>query len=180
MWLVGLRRGGLVLLRKMLVLFGASLVALLVALPAAAWADYPPSSGNLNVGSSKVAPGGSVTISGGGCASSADVALAVAGVSAGSTTADVNGDFSGSVTIPSSASGDVTVTATCVDPDGATRTLSATVTVSASGSSTAPLPRTGSSSTFPSVALAIVLLCVGAAFVVATRRRALARGRAGQ
>ncbi len=160
-----LRKGTLVLIGTLLAL---------ILLPSAASAQhYPPSGGSLGVASSTVSAGGKLAISGNGCASSATVDFAVAGASAGSATADSSGAFSGSVTIPSSASGSVDVTATCAGPQGESVVLTATVTVTAAGSST--LPRTGSSSSFPSVAVALVLLCVGAAFVVATRRRAVAR-----
>jgi LPXTG-motif cell wall-anchored protein len=162
-------------LRKVtLVLMGTLLTLVLVPSVAGAQ-EYPPSGGTLGVDASTVAAGGSLTISGDGCASSATVTFAVAGAAAGSTTADSAGAFSGSVAIPSSASGDVEVTASCAGPKGESVVLTATVAVTAAGSGST-LPRTGSSSSFPTVAVALVLLCVGAAFVVATRRRrALAR-----
>ena len=141
--------------------------------------DYPPQGGALGVSASEVSPGGSLTISGDGCASSANVDFAVEGAAAGSTAADSSGVFSGSVAIPSSASGDVDVTATCPGPEGEDVVLTATVTVAAAGTGTGTdtgaLPRTGSSNSFPTVGVALVLLCIGAAFVVATRRRSTAR-----
>jgi LPXTG-motif cell wall-anchored protein len=112
-----------------------------------------------------------------GCASSATVDFAVAGAAAGSPTADSAGAFSGSVTIPSTASGDVDVTATCAGPEGEAVVLNATVTITAAAGATdgGTLPRTGSSDSFPTVGVALVLLCIGAAFVVATRRRSATR-----
>jgi hypothetical protein len=160
-----LRSGGLVLRKLILTVIAAAIGVFLLAAPA--WAEYPPSSGNLHVGSSTVGAGGKVAISGSGCAADGTVSFAVAGTAAGSTTADSTGAFSGSVTVPSGSSGSVAVTATCTDPTGAPLVLTATVTVSSGGG----LPFTGSSSTVPGVALAVVLLCVGSAFIVAVRRR---------
>lgn len=149
----------------------AALAALFISAPA--WAEYPPASGSLHVSSGTVAAGKSVSVSGTGCAADSTVTFAVGGTAAGSTTADSTGAFSGSVTVPSSASGTVTITATCSDPTGAPLVLTATVTVTSSGG----LPFTGSSSTMPGIALAVVLLCVGSAFIVAVRRRSTARSR---
>src|SRR6266550_2306835 len=162
------------MLRKVTLVLMGTLLALILLPSAASAQQYPPSGGSLGVDSSTVSAGGTLTISGDGCASSATVDFAVAGASAGSATADSGGAFSGAVTIPSSASGSVDVTATCAGPRGETVVLTATVTVTAAAADST-LPRTGSSSSFPSVAVALVLLCVGAAFVVATRRRAVAR-----
>ena len=162
------------MLRKVTLVLMGTLLALILLPSAASAQQYPPSGGSLGVDSSTVSAGGTLTISGDGCASSATVDFAVAGASAGSATADSGGAFSGAVTIPSNASGSVDVTATCAGPQGETVVLTATVTVTAAASGSS-LPHTGSSSSFPSVAVALVLLCVGAAFVVATRRRALAR-----
>jgi LPXTG-motif cell wall-anchored protein len=163
-------------LRKLAVVLSGTVLALML-LPSAAFAqqDYVPAGGALGVSASEVSAGGSLTISGDGCASSATVDFAVAGAAAGSTTADASGVFSGDVTIPNGASGPVDVTATCAGPDGESVVLTATVNVAAAGTGTGSLPRTGSSSSFPTVAVALILLCVGAAFVVATRRRAVSR-----
>lgn len=151
-----------------LLLVGVSMSLFALAAPAIA-ADYPPTSGSLTVGSSTAAPGGTVSASGAGCAADASLTFAVAGAGAGSTTADATGAFSGNVAIPSSASGAVDVTATCTTASGATQVLSATVTITTSG-----LPRTGSN-TFPTVELALVLLCLGSVSVVAVRRRGVTR-----
>jgi hypothetical protein len=155
----------LVLRKLTLTAMVAAVGAMFVAAPA--WAQYPPSSGSLHVGSSTVGAGGALSISGSGCAADGSVTFAVSGTAAGSTTADGTGAFTGSVTIPSGASGSVAVTATCDDSTGAPLVLTATVTVSSGGG----LPFTGSSSTMPGLALAVVLLCVGSAFIVAVRRR---------
>jgi LPXTG-motif cell wall-anchored protein len=160
------------LLRKqMFIVIGALFGTLLFAAPA--FAAYPPASGALTVGSSKAAAGGSVTVSGTGCAADASVALTVSSASAGTATADSTGAFSASVKIPSTATGSVDVSASCLDVSGNSVVLTATVTVSGT------LPKTGASHTSPTVVIALLALCLGAAFVVATRRRSIARANAG-
>jgi hypothetical protein len=157
-------------LHKLLV---TAVLAVLAALfvSASAWAEYPPSSGTLHVSSGTVAAGGAVSVSGTGCAAGGTVTFTIGSTSVGTTTADGTGAFSGTVTVPSGSTGTVTITSTCNDPTGAPLVLTATVTV------TGGLPFTGSSSTVPGVALAVVLLCVGSAFIVAMRRRSTTRSR---
>ena len=156
------------MVRKIAVLLAGFCIGVLALAAPATAVDYPPMSGSLTVSSSTAAPGGTVSAAGAGCAADASVAFAVGGVSAGSPTADATGAFPGTVTIPSSASGAVNVTSTCTTTSGAPQVLSATVSIKTSG-----LPGTGKK-TFPTVGLALVLLCLGSAAVVAARRRAVA------
>ena len=157
--------------KRAFVAAGVMFGALLVAAPAFATTSYPPATGNLTVSSGTAAAGGAVTVSGSGCAPSTTVDFTVGSASAGSTTADASGGFSASVTLPTSASGTVTVNSTCTDPTGGSLVLSANVTISGT------LPKTGASGTSPMVAIALIALCVGSAFVVAARRRSTARAR---
>lgn len=161
------------MVRKLMVLTGV--FAALLMLPVAAHAqEYPPSSGDLEVPSDTAEPGGAVTISGSGYAPNTTVTITVNGVQVATVTTDGTGAFTATITLPTGVTGDVEIAATGTGADGETRVLSATVTVAGDGST---LPRTGSSGTFPAVGMALVLLCMGAAFVVATRRRGDARAR---
>jgi len=152
---------------------GTGALLLVAAVPAAAQ-EYPPTTRSLNVSSGTVAPGGSVTVSGTGCASAAAVALAVDGAAAGTATADAGGAFSAPVTVPSGASGSVEITATCDEADGGVLTLTATVSIQSAGGG---LPFTGASSTFPTTLAALGVLVLGTGLVLVARRRSLALSR---
>ncbi|MEZ5207939.1 MAG: DUF4012 domain-containing protein [Acidimicrobiales bacterium] len=143
----------------------AALFAGVFALAAPASAQYDPAV--LSVSPANVAPGGDVTVSGSGCASGDAVTIAVAGAST-TTTAGAGGAFSATVKAPSTA-GTYTVTATC-----GVEVLSATLTVGAATTGSGALPVTGSSSTGPLAAGAIVLVAAGAALVAVSRRRSSA------
>src|SRR3954470_14043169 len=93
-----LREGRIVLRKVTLVLMGA-LLALVLGSSAAGAQEYPPSGGSLGVDSSTVSAGGTLTISGDGCASSATVDFAVEGAAAGTGHAQQHGGLSGRGTV---------------------------------------------------------------------------------
>lgn len=112
-------------------------------------------------------PGQSITVSGTGCVPGEQVNFLFDGQPAGGTTADADGNFSGSVTVPSDAApGTHTITAQC----GA-QVMGFEITVNPPAVAAAPIPRTGSSSTIPLASIALALLAVGGLFVLFARRR---------
>lgn len=138
--------------------------------------QYPPGKCQLLLSRSVVGVGGSVGVSGAGFLSGAQVVVRAAGVSLGTVSADAGGSFSTDVVIPASvAPGTHEVSASGAAPGGGTQVLSASLTVTGAGTQTAglgdSLPRTGSDGLGSLTPLATVLLVVGSAAVVATRRR---------
>jgi LPXTG-motif cell wall-anchored protein len=167
----------------------------LLAAPAYAQDDYPPeSTEELTLSESTVEPGGTITISGDGAEPGATVTFkltrsssalgatrvmlagprlaahlrpqAQSTVSLGSTTADGDGSFSATLTIPSGLDAGVyTLTAT----SGGEVLATATVRVLA-GSATGDLPFTGSN-VAPGLALGAILIVAGGLLLLAVRRR---------
>jgi len=128
--------------------------------------QYPPVSGNLTVNRTVVAPGSSVRVSGNNCASNAPVTLTLDGAPVAPTTADANGAFATTITIPTNASrGDHSLASSCASALGGTHVLGATVSVNTA------LPRTGSRNTIPILTLAAGLVVLGAVLVTAVRHR---------
>jgi len=164
------RQKGMVLMGRLIRSMIVTAALLLLAAAPAAAQEYPPTGGNLNVSSGTVDPGGSVTVSGTGCAPSANVALAVDDAAAGSTTADNDGAFSHPVEVPSNASGSVELTATCDEADGGVLELTATVSIQSAGGG---IPFTGASNVFPTTLAALGILVLGTGFVIVARRRSL-------
>jgi LPXTG-motif cell wall-anchored protein len=120
-------------------------------------------------------PGQTVTVDGSGAADGGSVSATLDGAEVGSGTADAEGTFSFSATIPSSASGDETLEVSC----GAGRGVaSVSLTVSASGSG--QLPATGSSSTAPMTTVGLAAVALGGAALGAARWRTRAVARARQ
>lgn len=161
---------------KKLLAAAVGAVAMVVALPAAAHAQYPPSAGTATVDASVVTPGGTVGISGDGFAASAAITISLDERPLTTTTASPAGTFSARVTIPADTSaGTHVLSARGLAADGvSTRTVSATITVSPTAGptpSTAPLPRTGSSSSVPLAQGGAAALLVGAALLLAVRAR---------
>jgi hypothetical protein len=144
----------------------ALLVGALTAGVASAAPGYPPSTGTLTVSTTTVAPGGTDTASGSGCSAGSAVTLSlVPGGTVSTTTANLSGDFTDTVTIPSStATGSYTLQATCIGPNGGTLSLSAAITVQTS------LPFTGANVILP-IGIAVVLLVIGSLALVFARRR---------
>lgn len=154
-------------------LVGVGFLFFLPATPGAAQ-QYPPTGGTLGVSSGTAAPGGSITVSGSGCAPVTDVAFAVDEAPAGDTTSDTAGAFSDEVTMPSDASGSVEVSATCDEADGGVLVLAANVSIQATEGG---MPFTGASNTFPTMLGALGVLVLGATLVLLARRRSLALSR---
>jgi len=181
-------------MRKLVSALAIAAALTLLAIPASAQEDYPPSSSDsLTVSESTVAPGESITISGDGAEPGATVAFkltksssalgvgrvvlagqrlaalvrpqAQSSVSLGSTTADSDGSFSATLTIPSGLDdGTYTLTAT----SGGVVLATATIQVAASGSSA--LPFTGSN-VGPGLAIGATLIVAGGLLLLAVRRR---------
>ncbi len=114
-----------------------------------------------------VVRGETVDVKGSGCAAGASVAVTFDdGTSLGTFTADDNGDFVATVTIPSTATlGEHTITATCGDVQ-----QFLTVNVLAESVTQGTLARTGTSSTGPLVGIGAAAIVLGAAFVYGARR----------
>ena len=117
-----------------------------------------------------VVAGQTVGVSGTGCAAGADVTFTIGGTEVGSTTADSDGNYSGSVTIPNLDPGEYTINATC-----GSAVLGITITVGSgaggTGSTTGGgLARTGSD-LGPLAGLGAAAVVLGGAAVYGTRRR---------
>ena len=135
-------------------------------------AQYPAEAGNLQTTRTQARPGEDITITGTGCPAGGTVTITFDNQAAGSTTANANGGFSASVTVPANASpGSHTITATCVLGNGTTRRQTATVSVLGAAAQAGTLPRTGTGLTTPLAASAVLLIGAGSVAVVATRRR---------
>lgn len=133
--------------------------------------QYPAEAATLQTNRTEARPGESITITGTGCPAGGNVTITFDNQPAGSTTANANGGFSASVTVPSNASvGSHTITATCVLGNGTTRRQTATVSVLGAAQA-GMLPRTGTGLTTPLAASAALLIGAGSVAVVATRRR---------
>ena len=152
----------------------------LAFIPGVAQAQYD-NGDFIAVGDTTVTPGQPVPIS--GCCFAGEVTLTIAGRSLGTVTADANGVFNTTVTIPSDlAAGDYTITATGQNIDGSGQlVLSFPITVVGAGAAdtdrpgrgAGTLPRTGADA-FPLAqgGLALVLVGAGAVFSVRNRRNA--------
>lgn len=126
----------------------------------------PAASPPLVLGLSILRPGQSTTASGSGCAPSTSVVntLDVSSVGIGRTTSDAQGNFSGTITIPTNTSpGAHTVFAACSNP----QVISAPITVV--GASLVSLPFTGAN-IVPWVLVAIALIAAGTGLLLLRRR----------
>ena len=117
-----------------------------------------------------VVRGETIDVAGEGCAPGAEVVVTWDdGSELGTFTADDNGDFVTTITIPSSTSlGSHLITATCGDVQQFLRVNVLGESTSTGGSGA--LPRTGSSNTAPLVCIGAGALVLGAAFVYGSRR----------
>jgi hypothetical protein len=125
-----------------------------------------PTAPPLVLGLSIIRPGQSTTVAGSGCAANAAVAftLDVSSVGIGSTSSDAQGNFSGTITLPSNVTpGDHTVFAACSNR----QVISAPITVV--GASVISLPFTGAN-IVPWVLAAIALIAAGTALLLFRRR----------
>jgi LPXTG-motif cell wall-anchored protein len=145
---------------------GALLLALFfgASVAPAAFAQYPPTTGNGRVSKSTTSPGGCVTFSGDGFAPSTTVTVTDNGKTVTTVTTSATGTFS--VEVCPEVLGVHNIRGTGKNPLGATRVVVAQVTVTRSG-----LPRTGSDTTIPAVGIGAALVLLGAGVVYAFRRR---------
>jgi PGF-CTERM protein len=138
--------------------------------PAVAQAqDYPPSGEDLTVSDSRVVRGQSITISGGGAEPGATVQIIIAGQVVATTTADGDGNFSASFSIPAGLEvGTYTVTA--VSNGEVLSSLQVAVATGSSSGSSSDLPFTGST-TLPGIGIGVGLIALGSALLMLSRRR---------
>ena len=133
---------------------------------------YPPT-GTIVVVNPNVPPGGTVNFSGSGCGANEQLAVLFDGRGVGSLTANANGEFAGSLTIPANTTpGPHTLTVR-----GKTCDLSIVINVLGAQAQARPLAFTGSSnhtSTYVLAGAAAVL--IGCVLVVGARRRRAGRG----
>ncbi len=152
---------------------GGLLLALAFLAGSASAQQYPVQESALQVGTSQVRPGESVTVSGDGFAANSTVTVTFDATVLGTTQTRQSGAFSMTVTIPITASpGSHTLAATGVAANGATRRLASTVNVLGAGvARQGSLPRTGNGFAAPLAASAALLIGAGSVVVVAARRR---------
>ncbi len=157
---------------------GLAVTALLLLFTgSAAHAQYEPgpstTTPTTDIPEVTVVRGETVDVSGTDCAPGADVVVTMDdGTDLGTFTADENGSFVTTITIPSSTSlGSHLITATCGDVQQFLRVnvLGESVDSGVAGGGSA-LARTGSSNTAPLVGIGAGALVLGAAFVYGSRR----------
>lgn len=119
---------------------------------------------------SSAGPGESVVVSGEGCPADSTVTMQFTGPPQGSVTtvtADGQGNYSGSVQIPSNAPpGQHTIEVRC----GA-QVLGVTITVAGAGQASGPLPQTGDDNSIPYARIGLTLVAIGGVAVLVARRR---------
>ncbi len=172
--------------RNLMALLGVLLLTVLsFAGPASAYPAPDETTAVGTVSDTAVAPGEDVAFSGGGFAAGSTVDLAINGSSAGAATVSGSGEFA--ATLDVSDCGTNTLSATGEGADGERRVVTATVTVSCtddsdegtdtddgaaggSDSGDGVLPFTGSSAVMTSLIAGLVLVALGALFLVGGRR----------
>jgi hypothetical protein len=139
--------------------------------PAVAQAqEYPPSGEDLTVSDSRVVRGQSITISGGGAEPGATVQIIIGGRVVATTTADGDGNFSASFSIPAGLEvGTYTVTAVS-NGEVLSSLQVAVASGSASSGSSSDLPFTGST-TLPGIGIGVGLIALGSTLLMLSRRR---------
>jgi LPXTG-motif cell wall-anchored protein len=153
------------MIRRTIVLLGAALVAILVLAPAASAQYEEP--GEITTDNPTPGVGDSITVQGSNCEPNTTLTLTLTqgdqSVVVGQVTTDADGNFTTTITIPTSFSpGPATLSSAC-----------GSLTLNIAGAVGA-LPRTGSSSSLPLARVAVVLLAVGG-FLVLTARKRVAR-----
>lgn len=137
--------------------------------------------GSATLSQSSAAPGGSLTVSGGGFAGNSTVTISIASTPTviGTTTANASGAFTVTVTIPSSISPGVhTISASGVDPAGAPLVLTASITVTSSptspsgATSASGLPNTGTNVAI-GVGAALILIALGGTMLLVIRKHGI-------
>jgi len=154
------------------VLLGCLVAAFgLVAGPAGA-ASYPPITGTgLTVSTTTPTQGQTIEVGGAKYGANETVTLTIGGISVGTATTDSSGAFDPAVVVPLTLIGAQPLTGVGVT-SGATASLTLTIlaATAGSGSSGSGLAFTGTQIA-GALGLAVVLLAVGAGFVLAGRRR---------
>jgi LPXTG-motif cell wall-anchored protein len=181
------------MLKRILVL-GAAMVGLTAAPVLADETQYPPQDDlKIEVSTTALCPGDSVTVSGEGFEPGSSVAVTLASNGTNLGSADVQGDgaFSFDTTISETQEpGDYTVQVAGTAPDGSEVTANAALEVqdcddsddgddSAAPATTAPpadgpdedLPVTGSNSTWTLIKIGLALAAIGGALLALARRR---------
>ena len=134
----------------------------------------------LGVSDTNPAPGQEITVEGGGFAPGSQVTIVLGNEVLRTVTTDAAGNFRTTVVIPEDfPCGPATLEARGTDPGGAARVLSANLNIECPagaagarrGAAGAGLPRTGSTSAAPLTAAGVGLVLIGAAAVIAARRR---------
>jgi 5'-nucleotidase len=160
-------------MRKALTAFALAAALAVVVGPAVAHAqDYPPVSEDLTVSDSTVVPGQSITISGSGAEPNSTVSIYLfsAPILLGTTTADGDGTFSATVTIPAGVSPG-THTLRAIQGGEVLASVALVVVGSGSGgSSGSDLPFTGGT-TLPGIGIGVGLIAVGSTLLLLSRRR---------
>jgi len=119
---------------------------------------------NVTVDKTQVKPGETLTIVGKGFPPGAEVKVSVSGTVVGTPTADAQGAFTLTFTVPGDATaGPITVSADCAP-------LVLNQTVSVLGETVGSLPKTGSN-VWSEVRIGGALILVGAVLVIAVRKR---------
>jgi 5'-nucleotidase len=141
------------------------------------FAAAPAAEGEITLGATSVAAGGTVMVNGSGFDAGLDLVIELRStpVQVGTVTVSGDGTFSVSVTIPKNTPVGAHTLAV-IQPDGAEATAALTVTAAAGsggagdGNGDGQLGVTGADPT-PYLVVAALLLLLGAAFVLARRRR---------
>lgn len=172
-------------------LLGLCLGLFLLAFTGVAGAQYATVGG---VSDANPSPGETITFTGGGFQPGSQVTIVLGNQTVRTVTADAQGNFAASVTIPCDfPAGPTTLRGTGTAAGGGALTVTANITVSgdpvgacvgadagARGglpqTDGAGLPRTGSASTTPLVAAGVGLILIGSVAVAAARRRRSATG----
>ena len=145
---------------------------LLLVVPAAAHAQTNyNTTGNLGVSDPTVTPGQTITVSGSGYGSNAQVTITMESqpVTLKTTNANTSGQLVTQITIPSNTTpGTHTLRAIGRSSDGGTLTLAASIVVSGAA---AGLPRTGATSAVGLTAIGFLLAAVGGCAAAVKSRR---------
>lgn len=166
-------------MKRTKLIFGLMVAALVLAISGTAHAQYGPGTtpttttpGDIPL--VDVVRGETVDVRGDECAGGASVTVTYDdGTVLGTFTADGDGTFVSTITIPTGSSlGEHLVTATCGDVEQFLRVnvLGEQITTPGGSAPGGALPRTGSSNTAPLVGIGAGALVLGAAFLYGSRR----------
>ncbi|MGD0082178.1 MAG: hypothetical protein ABSD78_03135 [Acidimicrobiales bacterium] len=117
--------------------------ALAQSAKAASTCPYSTSCGGISTSSSSAPPGGTITLSGHGYKPGSTVTISVCGIETITVTADSQGDFTTTITIPSSATPGTTCVITAVGTGANGQSLTSSVSVLVTSGVTVPVSPTG-------------------------------------